>query len=369
MTHPYGYQACSARQFYGKTMASKAIRITTNDIAKLAGVSQATVSLVLNRKVNSGISPETERRVLEAATKLGYIQPFESISSSELQQEFAVIVPDMNNPHFSNLLSHISRSAYESQAQMIVCNTHRSASLERDHVTRLLSREIGGILYVCTPTCMDLIEKANYQVPVVIVGETEQDLNVSIISADNYLSGRLLAEHLYQLGHRRIAYITPPINAVSVLRQQRLDGIAAYFREKGVETFHVYEQTSYLSYSDDSYEIAMGKIQTRQILADHKDVTAIIGQGDLIAFGIYSEIKASKLRIPEDISVVAFDNIEYGKHLTPALTTVDLKMVMRGKYGFEHLVKLMAASDGDMEDPLFVTYRPSLVVRDSTAPA
>lgn len=312
-------------------------------------------------------APETEKRVLGAATKLGYLQPYESISSSELRQDFAVIVPDMINPHFSNLLSHISRCAFESHVQMIVCNTLRSAATERDFVTRLIAGGVGGILYVCTPTCIDLIEKANYRLPVVIVGETEQDLNVSIIAADNYLSGYLLAEHIYGLGHRHIAYITPPINSVSVLRQQRLKGLESFFKEKGVGHFHVYEQTSYLVSTDDSYEIAMGEIQTRQILADHKDVTAIIGQGDLIAFGIYSALKAEGKRIPEDVSVAAFDNIEYGKHITPSLTTIDSKMVMRGKYGFEHLVKLMANSNANNADPLFVTYRPSLVARDSTA--
>lgn len=350
-------------------MASKAIRITTSDIAKAAGVSQSTVSQVLNRKANSGIAPETEKRVLEAATKLGYLQPSESIGSSERRRDFAVIVPDMINPHFSNLLSYISQCAYDSRMQMIICNTHRSAATEREYVADLVANGIDGLLYICTPTCMDLVEKANYRLPVVIVGETTQDLEVSIISADDRLSGRILAEHLYGLGHRCIAYITPPINAVSVLRQQRLEGLASFFREKGVDGFHVYEQTSYLAYDDDTYEIAMGQVQTRNILADHGDVTAIIGQGDLIAFGIYSELKASGLRIPEDVSVAAFDNIEYGKHLTPALTTIDAKMILRGKYGFEHLAKLMENSDTAKPDPLFVTYRPSLVVRDSTAKA
>lgn len=350
-------------------MAAKAIRITTNDIAKLAGVSQSTVSLVLNRKANSGISSETEKRVLEAAIKLGYLQPSESISSAALKQDVAVVVPDMINPHFSNLLSHISRCAHESQMQMMICNTHRSAALERDHIERLIAHGVGGILYVCTPTCMDLIEKANYRLPVVIVGETEQELGVPIISADNYLSGRLLAEHLHSLGHRHIAYVTPPINSVSVLRRQRLDGIASLLEERGVDAFHVYEQTSYLVYTDDSYEIAMGETQTRQILAEHPEVTAIIGQGDLIAFGIYSELKASGRRIPEDVSVAAFDNIEYGKHLTPTLTTIDSQMVIRGKYGFEYLAKLMGNAVPEETAPLFVTYRPSLIVRNSTAQA
>ncbi len=349
-------------------MTSKAIRITTNDIAKMAGVSQSTVSLVLNRKANSGISAETEKRVLEAATKLGYLQPTESISSAELKQDIAIIVPDMINPHFANLLSSFSRSAYDCQLQMIVCNTHRSAALERDHVTRLLAHGIGGILYVCTPTCMDLIEKDG-NVPVVIVGETAQDLHVPIISADNYLSGRLLAQHLYDLGHRHFAYVTPPINSVSVLRQQRLDGIRDFLHENGVDTLHVYEQTSYMVCSDDAYEIAMGEIQTKRILAEHKEVTGIIGQGDLIAFGIYSALKSTGLRIPEDVSVAAFDNIEYGKHITPSLTTLDTKILMRGKYGFEHLVRLMSGNTEDGAEPLFVTYRPSVIVRNSTGNA
>lgn len=348
-------------------MASKPNRVTTNDIASLAGVSQSTVSLVLNRKVNSGISAETERRVLEAATKLGYLQPTESPAGNTMKRDFAVLVPDMVAPYTAGLLSHFSRRAYENQLQMLACNTYQNMDIEKEYLTRLHTQGIGGILYIGAPICIDLIEKVNTTIPVVVVGETFQDMKVPMFIVDNMASGHFIAQHVYDLGHRNIAYITPPINAFTLIRQQRLDGVRGFFREKGVEeTFYVYEQTSHLACDDESFDVVLGRLQAEKALSEHKDITAIIASGDLIAIGAYQALRAAGLRVPEDVSVVGYGNIEFGRYLSPPLTTVDTKVAMRGKSGFDYLLKLMSGSAGEETDPLFVSYRPSVIVREST---
>lgn len=351
-------------------MSGKSNRVTTTDIAKLAGVSQSTVSLVLNRKPNGGISSATEERVLAAAIKLGYIQPGESAANPGKSQEVAVIVPDTVNPFFADLLSDFTRYAYEARLQLVVCSTQRSAVIEREHMARLIAQNIGGILYMCTPTCLDLIEKANRRIPVVVVGESPREVKANTFASDEYRAGEMLAEHLYGLGHRKIAFVSTPINAVSVARRQRLDGVEDFLKAKGLgDSFHLYEQTSQLGCGDKSFDIAVGEALTRRLLADRRGVTAIVTVADIVALGVYSALKSAGLRIPEDMSVASFGNIEFCRHISPTMTSIDPKISLRGRYGFDYLLQLMSGSVDEEAEPLFVVYRSALIVRESTGPA
>ena len=349
-------------------MASKDKRVTTGDIAKYVGVSQTTVSLVLNGRADVGISEETERRVREAAIKLGYMQPTAPVvTMTGNRQDIAFIVPDIINPSFSAVLAAASLYAFRKKVGLLVCNTDRSNAIEREYITQLVARNVGGILYTCAPTCSDLLEKAQRKIPVVVVGDTQQVPNLPTVATAGYRGGEMLAQYLHEMGHRHFAYITPPVNSVSVMRKQRLAGISDFLKRAGVDAFYVYEHTSHIANGNEIFEIAMGQMQTERILKEHPGVTAIIAQGDLVAIGAYKAIKAAGLRIPDDLSVVGFDNIEYGRHITPALTTIDTKMGLRVEYAFETLIQLMSGKLMDTE-PLFVDFRSSLVVRESAAP-
>jgi len=349
-------------------MASKDKRVTTGDIARYAGVSQTTVSLVLNGRTDVGISEETEKRVREAAIKLGYMQPTAPVvTMTGDRQDIAFIVPDIINPSFSAVLAAASLYAFRQKVGLLVCNTDRSNAIEREYITQLVARGVGGILYACTPTCTDLLEKAQRKIPVVVVGDTKQVTNLPTVATDGYRGGEILTGYLLELGHRHFAYITPPVNFVSVMRKQRLSGISETLKRAGVDAFYVYEHTSHIAYGNEIFEIAMGQMQAERILKEHPDVTAIVAQGDLVAIGAYRAIKSAGLRIPEDVSAAGFDNIEYGRHVTPALTTIDTKMGLRVEYAFDHLIQLMRDKSGMDREPLFVDFRSSLVVRESAA--
>ncbi len=348
---------------------TRKLRITTTDIAKHAGVSQATVSLILSGKPSMNFASETREKVWSSAIKLGYIQPTEPLFvEHDRDMDIAVIVPDIVNPSFSDLLSQVSNRCYENRINLIVCNTDRSPAVERYYMERFLARGVQGILYVCTPSCPDLIERARQKMPIVVMGDAASRLSVSNIAVDSNYSGRQLGKHLYQLGHRHVAYITPPINSVSTLREQRLLGLEGYYAEKGIaDTFYVYEQTTYLPPTADPFEVTMGQIQTDKVLLEHPDVTAIVAQGDLIAVGVYNALRAAGVRVPEDISVASFDNIDYGRYLLPTLTSVDTKMSLRCRHAFDYLLQLIEGGEANWDDPLYVTYQSSLLVRDSTA--
>lgn len=349
-------------------MANKVKRVTTTDVAKKAGVSQTTVSLVLNGKTEAGISDDTVRKVMDAAVKLGYLQPTASNDFSVMQNvTIGLIVPDLVNPNFTDILSEASIFATTYNVNLLVCNTDRSVELEAEYAVKLKNKGVDGIIYTFTPSCLDELEKGKNKIPVIVIGETDMNSNVPTIGVNSIAAGEMVAEYLYDLGHRKIAYITPPINSVSVLRRRRMEGLKKCLVEKGIEnTFYIYEQDSYMNWGDDCFEIGMGREQTRQLLKEH-DVTAIVAQGDMIAFGVYQAIEEAGLRVPDDISVIGFDNIEYCKCVTPKLTSVDNYVKLRCKQAFEYLMMLIRNGDSKELSNLLVEYRPTIVVRESTS--
>jgi len=349
-------------------MANKNKRITTNDIAKYAGVSQSTVSLVLTGKSGASISEETVRRVMDAAVITGYIQPDEAQNNTLLpDMTVGFIVPDLINPSFADNLSRASVFMARHNIDLIVCNTEKNSEREIRFINHLMERKVDGLIFTVTPSKPEMLEKINRKIPIVVIGETEAAANIPTVGINSVTAGELVMEHLYNLGHRRIAYITPPIQSVSILRHRRLQGMKNFLGERdGLGTFHVYEQAAYTQWNEDSFEVGMGYEQTRFALRDHPEVTAIIAQGDMIAIGVYKAIKEAGLRIPEDISVVGFDNIEMSKYITPRLTTVDYYNEMRSRQAFEYILDCLRSTN---TGSLFVEYRPRVVVRESTSPA
>ncbi|MDO4547008.1 MAG: LacI family DNA-binding transcriptional regulator [Clostridia bacterium] len=351
---------------------SPSARVTTADIAREVGVSQTTVSLVLNRKNRVGISKATSDSILKAAIKLGYLQPgANSALSCDNRRDVAVIVPDIINPSFTRFLAQVSDYAYQNQVGLFLCNVNRSPDIERGFISQMIDRDINGILYIFTPTCTDLLDKIKSKIPIVIVGDSTQSDAYANIATDNYMGAQLLAEHLFNLGHRSVAYITPPINAVSVLRERRMLGLKDYFSRRGcADSFYVLEQTSAIPPSSTTaLEVTIGQTNCLKALDEHPDVTAIVTQGDLIAIGVYQALANLGKRIPEDISVASFDDIEYGRYITPPLTSIDTKLNLRCKHAFDYLLQLIVEGVGDLSDTLYVSYKSSLVQRGSTAQA
>jgi LacI family transcriptional regulator len=345
-------------------------RVTTTDIAKIAGVSQTTVSFVLNGRTDVGISSDTFKRVIDSAIKIGYLRP-DVEASFEAFKNLLVgfIAPDFANPAFTRILASISKLATANNISLITCNTDKSPDNERTFVNLLLEKDVSGIIYTFTPTSMDIIKKSHKKIPVVVIGDTNIDSHIPTVGVSGVTEGEIVAAHLFGLGHREIAYITPPINSVSVVRAKRLSGITSFLKSKETEnTFYVYEQNTYINTSDEIYEINMGRELANRIIKDH-NVTAIIAQGDLIAVGVYEALKAAQIRIPEEISVIGFDNIDLCKYLTPPLTTVDSYIDQRSRQAFEHLFSLIKSSQIENQTPLFVEYRPSLIIRGSTSHA
>ena len=345
-------------------------KITIADVANEAGVSSATVSLVLNKKSQSGISKATSDRVMQTAVKLGYLQSTD-INTSSQNLEIAVMLPDLINPCFSRFLSQVSDYAYNSNVHLDFCSTGGSPEVEREYLLRMIERGVSGILYVYSPSCEDFLKRNIRKIPTVIVGDCAQRSFLANISTDNYEAGHMLADYLFNLGHHHVAYITQPVNAVSQLRSRRLLGLSEGFSSHGcADTFHVFEQIDMVPTSNGTApEVLIGQNKTEEILRSHPEVTAIVTMGDMIAIGVYNILHREGIKIPDDISVASFDDIEFARYISPSLTTVDARLQLRCKFAFDYLMQIINEGPDDTSEPLFVSYRSTLRERKSTGPA
>ena len=323
----------------------------------------------MSGKPGVSISDETRKRVFDSAKKLGYEKKGNQISSVNLSSQLiGLMVSNLTNPYFTVVASCVESLAHESGYNTIICNTERKPEKEKRYIEDLISQGVDGIVIAFTPSNTEYINKISESIPIVIIGETDSYANLQTIGLNSIKAGEMVAAHLYELGHSKIAFLTSPVKNVSLSRQRRLDGIRDYLMSKGIiDTFYILESENEIE-SDEIYEIEIGYDLTRKLLSKHS-VTAVVAVSDLMAPGIYSTLNEAGLSVPNDVSVVGFDNIFIAKTLYPKLTTIEHHINERSKLAVEQLLKRMKSRSDLNVFSYSVEYRPSLIIRESTAPA
>lgn len=210
-------------------------KATSQDVAELAGVSQATVSLILNNSDKITFSNETKERVLAAAQKLNYRLPQRKKQrEKKASNMLLVLTPTLTNQYYAELIQAIEDYADTLDYRVIVCNTFRKPDLEKFYLDTFVGAHVDGIIYTFLPSFPRLVEQISSSTPTVIIGEKLDDLSICSIELSNVNAGAMLAEHLYQLGHRKLVFISTPFNQLTLAREQRLEGIRKQLELHGV---------------------------------------------------------------------------------------------------------------------------------------
>jgi LacI family transcriptional regulator len=348
-------------------------KATTKDIARLAGVSQTTVSFVLN-SVNDGSIPDSTRtKILEVAQKLNYTprRPKRAASKTGTQKIFGVLVPTLSNLIYPLWIQEIEKYASSLGFGIIICNTCRKPENEALYLKLLAEKKVDGIVFVFNPSNPSLVQKISQEIPFFNIAEKSDNLKVNVIGLDSVKAGEIMAQHLIDLGHKNIAYISTPLTNIARSRVKRLEGITAKMKEHGFEENLIVEtdaceQEDYHS----AYEIEIGYSLAQKVLSERK-VSAIVGINDMVAIGAINAIKELDLEIPEDVSVCGFDNIFLSSLLKPKLTTIDHHLYYRAKHAIDLLIEMIDQSQPEKEEEpvLRIEYEPQLIVRESTGPA
>lgn len=363
---------CCKRGF----MAGK--KVTSSDVAERAGVSQATVSMVLNKKYNVSFSKDVVRRVEEAAAELGYVLPRRKKRQEERREKLLVVIsPNLTNPYYVMLLQGIESRAAEQGFGIFVCNTQRDLKLEERYLKMISSLNPQGIIYMCNPgQCfMGQVEEISKKVPVVVINNQDERLNVDAVDLDNSKLGRLMARHLLELGHRDVAYIAPPLTARQKQRSRRVEGFLKEFKNAGLGG-HVAIRAADEQIDKDvpgiDSEYRIGYDLTRELMEERQDLTAIVGLNDMIAFGIMDALHDMKYKVPGDISVMGCDNTLFAKVKRVSLTTIEHFVIYKGMDACDIIMKKIQShrkryTEIEPVSIYHVEYEPKVVVRGTTS--
>ena len=266
-------------------------KATSSDVAKKAGVSQATVSMVLNRKYNVSFSRETIEKVEQAARELDYHLPGrKNKKDSKKEKLIVVFCPTLTSPYYVLLLQGVEAVANKQGYGVFICNTQRDARLEETYLRMMHTIQPQGIIYSCNPNpdFQQQVEELARTIPLVIISNKEKTTTVDAINQDNTVVGKMMARHLLDLGHRDVAFITPPLTRRQWQRTKRVNGFVKEFEKEGLKEHVIIKAAdesidSRIPRMDTEY--SMGYELTRELLEEGRQFTAIAGQNDMMAIG------------------------------------------------------------------------------------
>jgi LacI family transcriptional regulator len=294
-------------------------RPTQTDVARQAGVSRATVSYVLSGQANGRvpISQETRRRVLEAASQLGY-EPDARAQSlrSGATKTIGLLIPDLHNPHFWQIVSGVMDAAHAAGYDLLLSSSDLKREQEENSLKSLSQRRIDGLILLVSFTALteaQLEEMATRRLPIVMIGC--KGLAFDCIGSNYSESGKVVMDHLLGLGHQRIGFIHGV--ASQRLAQDRLQPYVEGLREVGLPF-----DEDLIQHCGPSME--EGYNAATRLLSRSPRPTALIAINDLLALGAQRAAADLGLRIPDDLSLVGYDDVFCSSYLTPRLTTVHM---------------------------------------------
>ncbi|MEJ5229841.1 MAG: LacI family DNA-binding transcriptional regulator [Pseudothermotoga sp.] len=298
--------------------------ITIKDIALRAGVSINTVSRALNNKPD--ISPQTKQKVLQAAKELGYIRDLNALSlKNKSTKTIGVVFEDSSNPFYAEVFKGIEYSARKYDYQIILMNTERDYINEIEAVKTLIEKRVDGI--IISPTQFDdkdieYLTTLNY--PFVILGVHFENSQLDEVYSDDFSGGYIATKYLLEKGKRKILMINGYMYK-SVAKMRYLGYVKA-LEEYGLQPYHMVE-------IEEGYESSFNKILELKNL----DYDAIFCFNDVFAIAALKALRMLKKKVPEDVSIVGYDDISYASFVHPTLTTVRIDKFKEGSIAFELL--------------------------------
>ncbi|MET9499258.1 LacI family DNA-binding transcriptional regulator [Streptomyces sp. NPDC006552] len=330
------------------------------DVARVAGVSVGTVSNVINRPTT--VADETRARVLAAIDRLGYVR---SESARQLRagrsRIMGLLVLDMGNPFFVDVARGAERAARDAGLGVMVCNSAQSASEEAEYLSLFAEQRVRGVLLTPAEATGRTVEAfRRHDIPFVLVDRVAEGATECSVSVDDVNGGALAVRHLVDAGHRRIAYVSgpPALNQVEDRRQGALRALA----EAGLPASALHELPT------ERLDVAAGRDAGARLLGLADRPSAVFCANDLLALGVLQSMYAAGVRVPGDVAIVGYDDIEFAAAAAVPLTSVRQPAVTMGALAAGLLLEEIDAADhpGTAHEHRRVVLQPELVVRGSS---
>ncbi|OXX70715.1 substrate-binding domain-containing protein [Vibrio sp. V03_P4A6T147] len=327
---------------------------TMKDIARLAGVSTSTVSHVINK--SRYVSNEIAERVNKAAQDLNYA-PSALARSLKMNRTrtIGMLVTTSTNPFFGEVVKGVERSCYHKGYNLILCNTEGDSQRMQASINTLLQKRVDGLLLMCSTLegeRIDVFERYP-DIPVVVMDWGPMLFPSDKIQDNSLRGGYIAANYLIECGHKEIGCITGPL--IRHQAQMRYEGYKRAVLEAGLDIY-----PNWIVESD--FECEGGYEAFNKMLAKGPLPSAIFVSNDMMAMGVINAANEKGIRIPEDLSLMGYDDIHIARFMSPALTTIHQPKYRLGKAAVD---TLLARLENEALEPQIVQLEPTLVVRKS----
>jgi LacI family transcriptional regulator len=329
--------------------------VTIRDVAAEAGVSLGTVSNVLNR--SSAVAPEKRRRVLEAIEALGFVR---HAGAAQLRGRYGrmigLVALDVRNPFFTELARGAEDAAREHGRLLILCNSDEDAEQERGYLESLEEQRVLGVVISPVDEGTETLERLRERgTAVVLLGRPRHEY--CSVRVDDAGGGDLAAEHLLDLGHRHLAFVTAALSIGQY--RERLQGVRRALQRRGLP-----EDSCAVIEVGTLGTAAEGRLAAVQLREQHPEVTGVACGNDLLALGVIAGLYRQGVRVPDEVSVVGFDDIEIAEQNPLPLTTIHQPKAHLGYLATTLL--LDEALHPDTHAHQQVIFQPELRVRETT---
>jgi DNA-binding LacI/PurR family transcriptional regulator len=332
---------------------------TMRDIARIAGVSQATVSYVINN--SNDISEAVRKNVLDAADRLGYIPNFVARNLKIRKTNIlGIIVPDVMNNYYNEMIKYAEEMARGMGYFIFICYTMHNKDIEDWYVISLIQQKVAGVIICYGLTnrdCYKKLQKYNIQFVVIDDELNEVEGTAPSILVDNIKGSFLAVKHFISSRIKDIAYCSEPLYSYAL--RDRYRGFILAMNESGL---NINKDMIYIADKKNEYEkIELGYIAAGEILS-RSEPRGIFASNDQIACGIIKRLNEMGVRIPQDIAVIGYDNIPFSSVISPSLTTINQPIRSMSIKGVGILLEMIESQEAIREKVLL---EPNIIVRES----
>ncbi|NLD45961.1 MAG: LacI family transcriptional regulator [Clostridiaceae bacterium] len=333
------------------------MKVTISDIARMANVSKATVSRVINNKPE-GVGRATRDNILRIIEESGF-QP--SMIARGLvtnkTKVIGLIITDIANSFFPQLVRGVEDYANKCGYSLFLCNSDNSPEKEMEYIRAFIGKNVDGVIISSSMSDTSLQHNIlkNKNIPLVLIDRCvnghEYDAGVFL---DNVKGAYIAVNQLIQNGHENIAFISG--NRTVVISQKRLDGYRMALEEKNLKI-----REDLIVEGD--YQVESGYKGALELLDKGKKFTAIFAGNDLMAIGAIKALKSRNIKIPEQVEIIGFDNIDFSRLIEPQLSTIGQPAYKMGSKGAQQLIKLI---EGEKISEININLKPELILRETT---
>ena len=335
--------------------------VNIKDVAKQARVSTTTVSHVINR--TRYVSDELTERVNKAMEELDY-RPNALASGfrSGKTKSIGLIIPDISNQFFAEISRKIEDKGFEHGYSVILCNSDDDRLKEKNYIDVLVAKQVDGIIFISAGEDSGNLGKAlDFNVPIVLVDRDILEIDADIVLVNNKSGGLIATRYLIELGHRRIACIAGPSPITP--SAMRVEGYKQALMEASIPF-----DTNLIKTGD--YRFSSGEEAMRELFANPQPPTAVFASNDMMALGAFQAVYDKGFKIPDDFSIIGFDNIPLSQAMYPTLTTISQPIQEMARLVVDLLVDRMQFQDQRIrlhEEPSFkrVVLETELIIRNS----